>query len=290
MSDKIDVAIDRLKTASEMSLNFYNEPLMITYSGGKDSDCLLTLAKMAEIPIEVVHSHTTADAPETVRYVRQVFKNLDEKGYKTKIEYPYYKGKRTSMWDLIVKKGFPPTRMIRYCCEILKETSGKNRHIATGVRWGESVKRSKNRGIYEEFNKNASKKIILNNDNDDKRKLFERCQQKSKTVTNPIVDWTTDEVIDFNSQYCKTKNPLYDCGFDRVGCIGCPMVNKKRQAEFARYPKYKELYIKSFDRMLKENPDKKYKYSWQNGLEVFKWWMGENPNQLNFFEEIEKMK
>ena len=107
MSDKIDVAIDRLKTASEMSLNFYNEPLMITYSGGKDSDCLLQLAIMSGIPIEVVHSHTTADAPETVRYVRQVFKELDEKGYKTKIEYPYYKGKRTSMWDLIVKKGFP---------------------------------------------------------------------------------------------------------------------------------------------------------------------------------------
>ena len=37
-------AIERLKAASDMSLRLYKQPLLITYSGGKDSDVLLHLA------------------------------------------------------------------------------------------------------------------------------------------------------------------------------------------------------------------------------------------------------
>ena len=282
--DKVNIAINRLKTASEMSLEYYQKPLMIAYSGGKDSDCLLQLAIMSDIPLEIVHSHTTADAPETVRYVRQRFYDLECKGYTVKINYPYYKGKRSSMWDLIIQKGIPPTRLIRYCCAVLKETSGANRHIATGVRWSESNKRKTGRGIYEDINRDKNAKIVLNNDNDDKRKLFERCQMQAKTVTNPIIDWLENDVIDFNREYTKSCNPLYDCGFRRVGCIGCPMAGKSRYKEFARYPKYKQLYINAFSKMLdKQQADGKTN-KWSNGNEVFKWWMGEDPNQLNFFE------
>ena len=36
-------AIERLKMASETSLTHYKQPLMITYSGGKDSDTVLRL-------------------------------------------------------------------------------------------------------------------------------------------------------------------------------------------------------------------------------------------------------
>lgn len=277
--DKIDKAIERLKIASEMSLKYYDKPLMICYSGGKDSDCLLQLAIMAKIPIEVVHSHTTADAPETVRYVRQVFRELECQGYDVNIQYPFYKGKRTSMWDLIVQKGVPPTRMMRYCCRVLKEASGKNRHIATGVRWAESTKR-KNRGIYEDINNNSDARIILNNDNDDKRKLFERCQMQAETVTNAIIDFTDNDIANFNAEYCTHQNPLYGCGFSRVGCIGCPMAGIKRYAEFRLYPKYKQMYINAFDKMLERRRENGKNSDWQNGKEIFDWWMGENPNQL----------
>ncbi len=47
-------------------------------------------------------------------------------------------------------------------------------------------------------------------------------------------------------------NPLYFCGFSRVGCIGCPMAGKHRYFEFARYPQYEKLYLMAFDRMLEE--------------------------------------
>ena len=67
-------AIERLKLASEMSLTYYKQPLIVTYSGGKDSDVCLELAERAGIPYEVQHSHTTVDTPETVRHVRAQFK------------------------------------------------------------------------------------------------------------------------------------------------------------------------------------------------------------------------
>lgn len=46
-------AIERIKTASEMSLEYYKQPLICTYSGGKDSDVLLELFKRSGVPFEV---------------------------------------------------------------------------------------------------------------------------------------------------------------------------------------------------------------------------------------------
>lgn len=84
-----------------MSEAIYEQPLIITISGGKDSDVVLSLAGKAGIEYEVLHSHTTADAPETVRHVRKQFRRLEEAGIKCTIAYPTYKGEPTSMWSLI---------------------------------------------------------------------------------------------------------------------------------------------------------------------------------------------
>ena len=156
---------------------------------------------------------------------------------------------KMSMWQLIPHKGFPMTRRVRYCCQYFKEGGGKNRMVATGVRWAESVKRKK-RGIFEDSHSNIEKKIVLMNDNDDKRRLFERCEMKAKTICNPIIDFTTDEVLDFYKNECKYHNPIYDLGFKRCGCIGCPLASKARIKEFEIFPKYKQMYIRAFDRML----------------------------------------
>lgn len=72
-------------------------------------------------------------------------------------------------------------------------------------------------------------------------------------------------------------NPLYFCGFSRVGCIGCPMAGKHRYFEFARYPQYEKLYLIAFDRMLEERRRRgKLDGSWHMGTtaeDVFHWWM-----------------
>lgn len=146
-----------------MSLHHYGQPLVCTYSGGKDSDVMLKLFKRSDVPFEVINSHTTVDAPQTVYHIWEQFKRLEEQGIKATIHMP-----ELTMWQLIPKKKIPPSRMQRYCCEYLKENTVKNRFIATGVRWAESNKR-KNRQEIEPRGKKYAKKIMMLNDNDRKR-------------------------------------------------------------------------------------------------------------------------
>ena len=284
--DKEKKAIERLKLASDMSLQYYEQPLIVTTSGGKDSDVCIQLALNAGIHFEVQHNLTTADAPETVYHVRDVFKRLEDKGIKCSFNYPTYKGKRATMWNLIPQKLLPPTRIMRYCCSVLKEQSGKGRMITTGVRWDESVRRKKTRATYELFANKTENKILLN-DNDDTRRLFENCQLKAKRIVNPIIDWTNRDIWDYIHSEKISMNPLYSCGFDRVGCIGCPMAGKKRNLEFAKYPKYKENYIKAFDRMLEERKIRGKETKWKTGQEVFDQWVEKDvmEGQINLFEE-----
>lgn len=215
--DKEHTAIMRLQEASKMSLQIYGKPLIVTTSGGKDSSVRVELAQRAGIPFEVMHNHTTADAPETVYFVRSELKRLEGEGVKCTISYPTYKGERTSMWKLIPIQGVPPTRLARYCCEILKENNSCDSFVVTGVRWAESTKRKNNRGVYE-----AGRDIILTNDNDEKRRFFETCTVKSARVCNPIIDWSDRDVWDYIQAEKIPTNPLYGEGLSRVGCIGCP--------------------------------------------------------------------
>ena len=277
-------AIDRLKMASEMSLRLYKQPLVIRYSGGKDSDVLLHLAEASGIPFEVLHSLTTADAPETVWHVRDTFRRLELAGVKCDIDtHRTPGGGNVTMWNLIPRKLMPPTRLVRYCCAALKETSGRGRWIATGVRWAESQKR-KSRGVMEALHRDKSKRLILMNDNDESRMLVENCQLKGTRTINPIIDWTESDVLDYASAEKICMNPLYECGWKRVGCIGCPMAGKHRKVQFARYPKIKAAYARAFDRMLAERQTRGLPCDWQTGEDVLHWSLedGVLPGQMIF--------
>lgn len=293
MSDLEQTAIERLRAASDMSLRLFEKPLVITYSGGKDSDVMLHLAEKSGIPFEALHSLTTADAPETVRHVYDTFRRLECKGIKCDVDkHVQPDGSRVTMWNLIPRKLMPPTRLMRYCCAVLKEGGGKNRFIATGVRWAESTAR-KRRGGLEVLASKPQSSLILSNDNDEDRRLFETCQLKGKRVVNPIVDWKDNEVLDYAAIEKIPMNPLYCEGFHRVGCVGCPMASKARTMEFARYPRIKAAYIRAFDRMLEERR-RRCKMNGvfrmgDTGVDVFHWWMedGVLPGQevLDGFEE-----
>lgn len=290
MNDLEQMAIERLKAASDMSLMAYQQPLVICVSGGKDSGVITELAVRSGIPCEFQHNHTTADAPETVRFVRSEFRRLEEKGYKCTVNIPVYKGQWVSMWSLIPQKLMPPTRLMRYCCSVLKETGGAGRFICTGVRWAESVSRKNNRGIYEKIGATKDKRIILANDNDEKRTLFENCRLKAKRVVNPIVDWADEDVYSFLEDAKFPMNPLYAEGRCRVGCIGCPLAGKKqREADFVRWPKYKQLYLTAFERMLEERKRRGKESSWATAEDVFRWWMEYDvlPGQISTEDYLE---
>ena len=287
-------AIERLRTASEISLRAYGQPLVIAYSGGKDSDVLLHLAEASGIPFEVLHSLTTADAPETVRHVYDTFRRLEDKGVKCDVDkHVQPDGSRVTMWNLIPRKLMPPTRLVRYCCEALKEGGGKGRFIATGVRWAESASRKKNGGKLEVIAGSKERSLILTDDNDEGRRLFETCQIKGKRVVNPIVDWKEADVLDYTESEKIPMNPLYCEGWKRVGCVGCPMASGTRVMEFNRYPKIKTAYIRAFDRMLERRIALgKDAHSWRSGVDVYHWWMEDGilpgQNVLEGFE-IDKL-
>ena len=277
-------AINYLKTFEPES-----EPYYLCYSGGKDSDCIRILAQLAGVNHDIVHNLTTVDAPETVYYVRS-------------IEGVQINSPELSMWQLIVKKKFPPTRLARYCCEELKERGGTGRIKVTGVRWAESNMRKQNNDIIKIIGKPVTTKkeaekreisyretpkggIVLNDDNAETRRFVEHCYRTTSTMINPVVNWTDEDVWEFLHHYGCRSNPLYQCGCTRIGCIGCPMqtfAGMKR--EFAKYPKYRAMYVRTFDRMLEARREAGLTTdaSWSDGEHVMRWLVGDNPMQLTF--------
>jgi phosphoadenosine phosphosulfate reductase len=131
--------------------------------------------------------------------------------------------------------------------------------------------------------------VVLTNDNADARRVIEQCYKRHKTAVNPIIDWTDAEVWEFirsnGIPYCS----LYDEGFHRLGCIGCPMARQKgRERDFMRWPKYKEAYLRAFAKMLIEREKKgKLDATLRMGAtptDVFNWWMEYDvlPGQMTF--------
>lgn len=309
LQNKINKSYDVLKVAAKMSKTYYHKPLIITYSGGKDSDVILKLAMecLDEEDFEVINSHTTVDAPETVYYIRDKFKYLNDIGIKATVQYPHYKdGSPITMWNLIVKKQMPPTRIVRYCCNYLKETTTPNRFIATGVRMSESTKRRgrdafgvltpNRKGTFfslERVKENLAESLKRGGDEVSAFdcKIIEEAKNNTDLICNPIYEWSTMDVWNFIRGRGMKYNPLYDEGFERVGCIGCPFAGNQIQ-ELERYPKYKENYIRAFDRMMKarKTSKKRDRYGWTDGESVYRWWIQDDtvPGQMSIEDYLGK--
>ncbi|MBQ8552533.1 MAG: phosphoadenosine phosphosulfate reductase family protein [Clostridia bacterium] len=265
--DKVAVAIDRLKCFEALALEYSPEGYYLCDSGGKDSSVIKQLAIMADVKHGVHHNHTTLDHPETVYFVRREKARYEDLGIPYTIHYP-----KMSFWRLMRKKRMPPMRLARYCCAELKEHGGKDRVCITGVRWAESTRRKTNRGIVEIASTKAVPQLMITNDNEESRKEFETCTAKGKRVVNPIIDWTDDEVWEFIERYLIPVNPLYDFGFKRVGCVGCPM-NTHAAQELDALPKYKQAFIRTMQRMINDRIADGGTPFWKNGEEYYEYWV-----------------
>lgn len=130
---------------------------------------------------------------------------------------------------------------------------------------------------------------MLINDNDESRRMIESCYRLHKTTLNPIIDWSDAEVWEFIKAEKIPMCGLYEEGFHRIGCIGCPMAGKnERDREFNRWPKYKDSYFRSFEKMINERRARGLATVWKTPEEVFNWWMqyGILPGQYSF-EDLE---
>ena len=232
---KIATAYERFRWAAKEAERLFDMPLVVQYSGGKDSDVILQLAKESGVPFRVTHNLTTADPPDNVYYIRRVFARLREEGIDAKINVP-----RRSLWRIMRETLVIPSRIMRVCCGEVKERKMPDApYIVTGVRWAESAGRRAKSGIAMVHAEHPSTSAgLLTTDDASSRRLFEQCRMRGVRVLNPIIDWSDDDVLDYLHSRGIEGNPLYKEGWTRIGCVGCPLSGRRaRELAFARYPK-----------------------------------------------------
>lgn len=286
LEEKINKSIEVLKQAAYISDTYYNKPLIIAYSGGKDSDGMLDLALKAKIEFEVLYSTTTVEASQTMKHIDEVFKKLKAMGIKAGKTKPVYKGKPVNMFSLIQQKGTPPTRIMRYCCSVFKETSTPYRITAVGVRSSESRKRqgradfSSGRGkTAKHFNLEHVKEVFKDATEHDPVwdcTIVENARNRKNLIVNPIYEWIDNDVWTYIRGNKIQYNPLYDMGYSRVGCILCPMARRsEKKRDEVNFPEIRENYIKAFERMLEERRKSGLKTieKWSSAEKVYKWWV-----------------
>lgn len=192
-----------------------DDPIEVSYSGGKDSDVILALTKMAGIPYRAIYKNTTIDPPHTVKHCK-------DNG--VEVVMP-----KERFLDIIARKG-SPTRRARFCCEVLKEYKILDNAVQ-GIRRSESTKRAKN---YAE-----NEPIICRN----------YSKSEHVNVYLPILNWSDKDVADFINAHGIKCHPLYYnedgkfCVERRLGCIGCPMQSDNGVADFVKYRKMLRQWI-----------------------------------------------
>jgi len=243
-TDKVAIAVARFRQFEKQALALHPEGYYLAFSGGKDSQCIYHLAELAGVLFGAYMHLTTVDAPELLRFVRDNYP-------KVKREKP-----KDSMWRMIVKERMPPTRLARYCCEALKEGGGSGRLVVTGIRNAES-------------NARAS------------RRMMEVCKRDStKIFLNPIIDWTEGDVWEFLNSRQIPHCSLYDEGFKRLGCIGCPMGSRSgRLKQFERWPKFEELYKRAMQACLDKRRKDGLPTPYADLDEYWDWWMEKNQTR-----------
>ncbi len=236
LKKKVDRAIRLLQ-----SIPTDKGDIELSYSGGKDSDVILELAKMAGIKVRIIYKNTTIDPSGTIKHCKEVG---------AEIVNP-----TTTFFKLLQKKGYP-SRFVRFCCSKLKEYKICDIAIQ-GIRKSESKKRN---DTYKE-------PVIC--------RVYDNNKKNNVQVFLPILDWTDEDVEEFIKERNIKCHPIYykDGHFDvkqRLGCIGCPLAwNGKRIKEFKQYPKMVRLWVKNaqvyYDS--RKNDGKKRKYD--NAIDAF---------------------
>ena len=207
----------------------------LSYSGGKDSDVILELAKMAGIPYRAIYKNTTIDPKGTIAHAREMG---------AEVIHP-----KKTFFQLVSEKGFP-SRFARFCCSALKEYKICDRAIQ-GIRRVESRKRAENYKEPEMCRVYSTKEKVK--------------------VYLPILEWTDQDVEEFIKERNIKCHPLYYRGggqFDvtkRLGCVGCPLQSRrKRIQEFKDNPKFLKAWIRAGQKRFKseayQNGDSKYHF------------------------------
>ena len=236
LNKKITTAVKLIQSAGKGG-----QVVEIAYSGGKDSDVILELTRIAGISCRPIYKNTTIDPPGTIAHVKK-------KGVEI------MQAKKT-FFQLVAQKGYP-SRFVRFCCSELKEYKILDRTIL-GVRRAESIARSKR---YDEPTKC----------------LFYGSKKHHVEAFYPILNWSDLDVANFIRERNIQCHPLY---YDeqgnfhverRLGCMCCPLAYKKQRIEeFKRYPNMVKAYLRAGQKFRDTHPDAAFTKKYEDIFDAF---------------------
>lgn len=271
-----ELILNNIQKMEKVALEVNSDGFLLQFSGGKDSIVLYDLVRKSNVKFRAEMTLTTVDPPELLKFIHTNYPDVT------------FRKTGTSMFKLIIQHKILPTRKVRFCCGTLKETAGVGYVNLLGIRKAESVKRSKRNEIEISNYKysNTFDQFEINQEH-----VIGCIKGKDTLLFSPIINMTDKEVWNYiHTNKLKVPN-LYRMGYNRIGCVFCPMSSIKNKNRDRKYfPKFEYAYKKAIKYVMKNNPE----HSWNSFIdenEVFDWWLSElkikiykerNQNKLKY--------
>lgn len=274
-------SVELLQKAEKIAMNYDAENgFFLAFSGGKDSQALYHIAELAGVKFEAHMNLTSVDPPEVIRFVKQAYPEVVDLIKPNK-----------SIYQHAIEKQILPTMRVRWCCVEYKENAGAGRVTLIGIRHQESSRRAKRNEVeisnrkfsgtlegLDEYRqelkakraRRKSQKNGVNITNADQEQTLGCISGKESLLISPIIHWTEQDVWEFLNEVIEAPHcSLYDEGWHRIGCIGCPMSSaKQKQIENIRYPHVKMNWIKAIKAIRGQNPSRLHLVEHQSVLDV----------------------
>lgn len=215
----------------------------LAFSGGKDSQVLLSLAKLAGVKYHAEYTVTGNDAPENVRFIRRYYPDV------------HWLHPKEKFFALVRKKGLP-TITRRFCCERLKEGMGKGECVLTGVRWEESRKRAAYNSVMVMSRRKEHKGEQRGRSVEWLQQVQHDCiKGQDRVMVHPMLHWSERLIWEYIYRYDLPVNPLYG-SHGRVGCMFCPFAQPYAVRDyFKQYPGFHKALFLALDVFWKRYPD-----------------------------------
>ncbi len=257
LQKKIRHSVELLQRSEKLAAVYDpDDHFFLAFSGGKDSQCLYHVAKLAGVKFKAHMSLTSVDPPEVIRFVRKHYPNVE-----------LIKPKR-SIFQSAVDRKILPTMRVRWCCAEYKEATGAGKVTLIGIRHAESSRRAARKEVEinnRKFSGTLDELEQYRKDNNHVKRGRKPKGYKETTIVNadgervlgcirgqesllisPIIHWTDDDVWTFLNTLGVEHCELYDQGWHRIGCIGCPMSRPKQKViENKRWPHVKRNWVKA---------------------------------------------
>lgn len=276
LARKIEYSVGLIRKSENLVLRLDPENgFYMAVSGGKDSQVLYHIAKLAGVRFKAHMNLTSIDPPEVIRFVKTQYPDVE-------LIKP-----RMSIYEMAKKKHILPTRTLRWCCAEFKETSGAGKVTLIGIRREESVRRAK-RGEISTNIKGKRTEETFDQWSEHEEQMVTCVGGKDKILVSPIIYWTKRDVWEFlnsnNIPHCE----LYDQGYTRIGCICCPMSQlRQKRKEIERWPHVKRNWLKTIQWLI----DNGYvNYNFNDAETGFKWWISGKSFKQFYADEFLQQK